>query len=230
MKKYWAFIAFFIFQTIFLFSHGKVELPVNYINLDEIIISPGEKNYDLLLPYVKPDGIDRIYTNDTLGIIIHQIIGDDKLILPKRQYFSNNEVVAMKRERSVDYKREILEFGMKWFALGAKITDEIIGKGLFYETLDDKKNIHIYNIPYGTIEIYITYSIQFPQKLENQKLERKTIYFRINWPKINAYGSAQVPGAKFRDKILSKTMLCYRVLRGPKVASQKPAERAFPSP
>jgi hypothetical protein len=180
MKKYWIFVIFLMVKGDLLFAHGKVELPSGYVELDDIIVSLGKKNYELLLPYNKPDGIDRIFTKDKVGILIHRIIGDGKLILPRRQYFSNDEAIAIKYEKFVDTKRDILEFKMTWFALGARITNENIREGLFYETLDRKKNIYIFNIPYGIREIYITYSILFPQN-ENQVIEQKTVYFRINW-------------------------------------------------
>jgi len=179
----------FLFTNINLFARSVTELPENFINLGEIEISINKKKYEIMLPYHKSEGIEKIYTNDSIGILICQIIGDGKSIRPiKKWFFLSDDTITFKHETEIDTGNMDLNFKMTWrTVLGGKLTDKKLKRGLFFKTYKGhKEELYEYNIPYNTKKIYITYRILFPDRPETEATEIKTVYFEINWPSDHA--------------------------------------------
>jgi hypothetical protein len=175
----------FFFSNIFLFAGSITELPENPINLGKIEISINKREYEIMLPYHKSEGIEKIFTSDSFGILICQIIGDGKSIRPvKKWFFLSDDTITFRHETEIDTDSMYLNFKMIWkTVLGGKLTDEKLKMGLFFNTYKgQKKELYEYNIPYNTKRIYITYRILFPDRPKTEATEMKAVYFEIDWP------------------------------------------------
>jgi hypothetical protein len=170
--------------TVKLFSFGNHEEVYDYsqyIDLGKITVAMEKQSYQVSLPYFKQTGINKIPTKDSISIIIYNIIGDKKNIKPNRKSFSSNEAITKKYERTVTTDEGYYQLDMKWYALNREIS-----KGIYYESLINenlKHGIYIYNIPYGTEEIYLTYSIILSSDYEYVLSEKQNAMFKIDWPK-----------------------------------------------
>jgi hypothetical protein len=172
----------FIIPSISLYAHGDRDKEYSeVIDLGRINVMIENKYCEVNLPYYKDFGIDRIPAKDSTSIRLYRLIGDGKLIRPKKQYFSNNEAISRKHETSVDINGNDYYLKMIWFILGAYRTESNLKQGLFYESLIEKDVYsELYNIPYGVKEIYLTYSIKFPNN--SMETEKKIVRWELQWP------------------------------------------------
>jgi len=172
---------FFIFTCIFLYTKCTTELPNNPINFDKIEVSASKSQINLLLPYNKPEGIEKIYTMGMKGIFICKIIGDGKEIKPERIWDfmgGSDDSLRYKEayEADIDKENTSLNIKMIW-----RIVDDK-KMSIYYKTVNGYKGkSYQYSIPYNTREVYITYRILFPYRPVEEATEEQTIYFKIDW-------------------------------------------------
>ncbi len=177
-----------------IYASGNVEIPYNYVDIGSINVVIGKQRYELLLPYEKPEGITKIPTKDTTGIIIHELIIDGKKANPERIYFSANEAIDRLYEETTQAETEYRVLKILWYTATVRPDEEIIKKqGLFYKTvIGNGKKIRPeqYKIPYGTQEVFLRYSIWYPLDVRNNNTsninldQEYVVRWTMEWPEI----------------------------------------------
>ena len=154
MKIRRAILLFIIFGAT-CFSMGCEEDP-SIFKAD--IIIRGNSISPLILPYEKPAGVSGIYNLDRVAIKIHKIYADGKKVNAKRQFMGADETYDMINILNSPPQKQILNVTMKFHTVYEDPTK------IYYRanTLSYRHPIS-YFFPYRTKELYIIYSVVFPE-------------------------------------------------------------------
>jgi hypothetical protein len=173
-----------------VFSQGNIEIPDVYLDLGSMDIVTTRSAYDLLLPYLKPAGYDKILTEAHTSLVFHQLIVDRKVIKPQRNYGSDGGRLSYGKEAPLT--EMYCDITLKWETLSPPPPSlEKIKKGICFNSYTTKLGQGIFIIPYGTKEVYLTYSVLIPKykNMEDFLSNREYIYsdpqavkWTINWP------------------------------------------------
>jgi hypothetical protein len=173
-----------------LSARGNDEIPEIYIDLGVMDIVAYKGAYDLLLPYWKPEGFGKILTQAHVDIIICELICDRQIIKPKRSYGSDGGRLDYGEE--VPPEGNFYNINLQWRISQMPPSIEVIKKGLFFSSYRTGLNgPGYYIIPYGTREVFLTYSVLIPKykSIEEWEINREyfytapqTIRWTMTWP------------------------------------------------
>lgn len=158
---------------IYLLIHNKKDI----VQIGPLNFEVRNGSTYLSLPYVKPEGVDRVYSPDNFKIKILSLTFDEgrtkirsrPLFLINDQKYNKMKIILVKSIKD-EYELEML------LSSSYKIPREY----LFYRSYAwDKRYPSLYRIPYGTEKLNLTYSIVFPSergKYGNRPYVDNTIY------------------------------------------------------
>jgi hypothetical protein len=184
-----------------LYSLGKIEVPINYLDMGKLYITNEKDIYEIPLRYWKPEGVIRINKIDLRGIRINSVIIDGNQAKPINGRLFYSEIFQNDQSEEVDGIAGYYTIAMRLRMIFEKQLEREIwakevkrkaGTGLFYETWAEKDGyLKLYWIPYGTREVYINYSICVPKQNEVSKFDiieaNKSIRFNLEW-QVNEFG------------------------------------------
>ncbi len=184
MKK--IIIVALILFNFALFASGNREAPTDFVDIGNFQVDVTKEHSGIILtvPYIKPEGINKIPDGQVRGLIIRELIADGKRIRPKDPIWDAGGYDDDLDEIVVPEFEDTFLFGMYW-----DINEEYISLRLY---LRDRFNgldfsPHRYNIPYGTKDVYMTYSIRYPpfweenETLDKAREETYTVKFTLSW-------------------------------------------------
>ncbi len=136
------------------------------------------------VPYIKPEEINKIPDGQVRGLIIRELIADGKRIRPKDPIWDAGAYDDYLDEIVVPELEDRFLLGLYW-----DVFDDSISLHLY---LRDRINgldfsPHRYNIPYGSKDVYMTYSIRYPpfweenETLDKAREETYTVKFALSW-------------------------------------------------
>ena len=144
-----------------LFALGSREQPMEYIDLGEIEVQPGNNYETISLPYVKPMGINRIPIIDSMSIVLIKLLVDGKEVKRKRPFLSEKWVDKLNaKEASEEEENCFME--MEWYIERRKTSNRRITGLVYISDTGDTGKREQYIIPYGSKEIFLTYRIHIP--------------------------------------------------------------------
>ena len=186
------FFIFMFFLTVFsMYSFGKKEVS-EAINVGAINVVVEKAGYNLTLRYFKPDGYDKILNEGYVAILIYNLIADGKKIIGKK-HSSPYGGGAIYGDEAV-LEGSYYNIQMFWSAFSPLRTIEGLKKGVYFRGFNrDFKYTH-YGIPYGTKEVFMTFSIRIPayKNLEDFSINRnyyftepETVRWLMSWPEVS---------------------------------------------
>jgi len=148
-----------------LFALGnKEQLQIEYIDLGELKVQESRRNIFIIsLPYVKPQGVNRIPIYPSISIILEKLFIDGKEVKGKRSFLSDKMFVDKLNFKEVSEEEKKYYMEMGWFIERNQNADNKIVRLVY--TSDTGKNTgrrEEYIIPFGSKEIFITYCIRIP--------------------------------------------------------------------
>jgi len=155
-RKYLS-IVFLISLYHNIYANGNREIPYEYRDLGTFSVI--NRRLNINLPYIKPDGINKIITESIHGIIIDRIIIDNKTIKPKKIFFDMGayEHIDYVYEETVAPEEDEYFLEMHW---GWNNEDNELNYSYFSRNGKIKYSPDYYRIPYGSNEIYIIYRVR----------------------------------------------------------------------
>ncbi len=184
-------IIVFVLFMYYVYAVGKVEIPANFTDLGYFEVTPVKTEYSLFLPYVKPTGIIEIPILHTTGLHIQELIIDGKYVRPKQEWGREYYDVWDRKTVGNEESDHLLESG--WSLRPYSEDGAKIGLCLWTNFLNRGQPLR-YDIPYGTKEVYMTYSIIFPYPLTKceevdeiiKKAEKQTytVKWTITWSEL----------------------------------------------
>ncbi|MCL2719729.1 MAG: hypothetical protein FWD47_00125 [Treponema sp.] len=196
MKKY--LLNIFIIMQIIFFSCLKQEN--SNLHIDEIIIEYSDFFVKLCLPFNKPKNITTVFSSAFDGLIIDEIIVDNKKIE------SNEDITAHFESRNSRIesleKNNIIEMLWEVRQDWGSMYDENLSNGIFFTYFNNQDSDYLrsvtkaqlYNIPYGSKKIKIKYKVYYPNRVIGDEIYIKV--FNLIWPDIRLaddYGNIKTP-------------------------------------
>lgn len=170
-----------------LYASGRIEQPIEYIDLGEIEVQV-ENQFVILLPYIKPQGINRVPLYDIISIVFEKLIVDGKEVKKKRVFLSEKMFIDRLNIKEVSEEREEHFIAMEWFIERNKDEDKRVLRLVYESETGNTPRREEYIIPFGSREVFLTYSIRIPldnpdwRIIDHFYTELQTVRWTIVWP------------------------------------------------
>jgi len=163
-------LLFFELVAVPAFSMGTKVPPGDYVDLGTMKIDDSSRSGKINLPYYKPEGVERVLTNNQIMICVIKLIVDGKVIKPKRGAGSYELADSIWTE-SVSRDEENREVEMYWSPVGGKswdsVKDEPSRRIYHYHQPKRLDNPLQYLIKYPAKEVFLNYGINYPSRYRN---------------------------------------------------------------
>ena len=144
---------------IYMLIHNKKHI----VQIGPLTFEVRNSSTYLSLPYMKPEGVDRVYSPDNFKIKILSLNFDKgrTKIRPRRQLFISDEMYSKIRTIQVKSLKSECKLEMMLTSFSHKKPREYL---VYRSYALDKRYPSLYRIPYGTEKLNLTYSIVFPSE------------------------------------------------------------------